>query len=95
MWHHWNMMQFLLAFPLAKFVNGSEMFPRGHRTQLLVRALCGNLNTYIIYYAVREGEKKAEFRFKKPIKARSICMYLFSYSYYCISEGLLDKMCGD
>ena len=65
MWHHWNMMQFLLAFPLAKFVNGSEMFPRGHRTQLLVRALCGNLNTYIIYYAVREGEKKAEFRFKK------------------------------
>ena len=65
MWHHWNMMQFLLAFPLAKFVNGSEMFPRGHRTQLLVRALCGNLNTYIIYYTVREGGKKAELRVKK------------------------------
>ena len=62
MLHCRNMMIFLVAFPLAKFVNGSDMFPSGHRAHLLVRALCGNLNTYIIYYAVREGKKKAEIR---------------------------------
>ena len=29
-------MIFLVAFPLAKFVNGSDMFPSGHRAHLLV-----------------------------------------------------------
>ena len=53
-------MIFLVAFPLAKFVNGSDLFPSGHRVNLLVRALCGNLNTYILYYALREeGEREA------------------------------------
>ena len=60
--HRRNMMIFLLAFPAAKFVNGSDMFPSGHRAQLLIRALCGNFNTYILFYAIREGSWKAGIR---------------------------------
>jgi hypothetical protein len=60
---HRNMIIFLLALPITVFWNKTEMFPKGNRLHLLGRALCGNFNLYIMYYAFRKiplGKKYKE-----------------------------------